>query len=63
MAVIVAITALLLAAVSASAPRIKLENFSPFFPNGIIPIGVAAALIFWSYLGYENVSNVAEADD
>src|SRR5439155_17594630 len=25
-----------------------------------IPIGVSAALIFWSYLGYENVSNVAE---
>ena len=60
MAVIVAITALLLAAVAASAPRIKLENFSPFFPHGIIPIGVAAALIFWSYLGYENVSNIAE---
>src|SRR2546427_746165 len=60
MAVIAAITALLLAAVAASAPRIKLENFSPFFPHGIIPIGVAAALIFWSYLGYENVSNVAE---
>src|SRR3989449_8728149 len=60
MAVIAAITALLLAAVAASAPRIKLENFSPFFPHGIIPIGVAAALIFWSYLGYENGSNVAE---
>src|SRR2546428_14053226 len=60
MVVIVAITALLLAAVLASLPRINLENFSPFFPHGIIPIGVAAALIFWSYLGYENVSNVAE---
>src|SRR2546426_2127003 len=60
MVVIVAITALLLAAVVASLPRINLENFSPFFPHGIIPIGVAAALIFWSYLGYENVSNVAE---
>src|SRR2546425_3058817 len=60
MAVIVAITALLLAAVVASAPRISLDNFSPFFPHGVIPIGVAAALIFWSYLGYENVSNVAE---
>src|SRR5881296_370138 len=60
MVVIAAITALLLAAVVASLPRINLENFSPFFPHGIIPIGVAAALIFWSYLGYENVSNVAE---
>ncbi|HEV2119925.1 MAG TPA: amino acid permease [Candidatus Bathyarchaeia archaeon] len=60
LAVIVAIIGLLLTAVIASAPIIRLENFSPIFPYGIIPIGTAAALIFWSYLGYENVSNVAE---
>jgi amino acid efflux transporter len=60
LAVIVAILGLLITAVVASAPLLRVENFSPFFPNGIVPIGVAAALIFWSYLGYENVSNVAE---
>ena len=60
LAVIVAIVGLLLTAVIASAPLIRLENFTPFFPNGLLPIGVASALIFWSYLGYENVSNVAE---
>ena len=60
LAVIAAIVGLLLTAVLASVPLIRLENFSPFLPNGLIPIGVAAALIFWSYLGYENVSNVAE---
>ena len=60
LAVIVAIVGLLLTAVIASAPLVRLENFSPFFPNGVLPIGTAAALIFWSYLGYENVSNVAE---
>lgn len=60
LAVIVAIVGLLLAAVTASIPRIQPDNFSPFFPYGILPIGVASALIFWSYLGYENVSNVAE---
>src|SRR3989449_680381 len=60
LAMIVAIVGLLLTAVIASAPLVRVENFSPFFPNGILPIGVAAALIFWSYLGYENVSNVAE---
>src|SRR5438309_9794733 len=60
MVVIAAITTLLLAAVVASLPRINLENFSPFFPHGIIPIGVATALIFSSYLGYENASNIAE---
>ncbi|HZY94360.1 MAG TPA: amino acid permease [Candidatus Bathyarchaeia archaeon] len=58
--VIAAIIALLVTAVVASAPLIKLSNFTPFFPNGLIPIGVAAALIFWSYLGYENVSNIGE---
>jgi amino acid efflux transporter len=60
LAVIVSIVGLLLTAVIASAPLVRLENFTPFFPNGVLPIGVAAALIFWSYLGYENVSNVAE---
>ncbi len=58
--VIAAIIALLVTAVVASAPLIKPSNFTPFFPNGLIPIGVAAALIFWSYLGYENVSNIGE---
>jgi amino acid efflux transporter len=60
LAVIVAIVGLLLTAVISSAPLVRVENFSPFFPSGILPVGVAAALIFWSYLGYENVSNVAE---
>src|SRR5205807_1647574 len=60
LAVIVAIVGLLLTAVIASAPLVRVENFTPFFPKGVLPIGTAAALIFWSYLGYENVSNVAE---
>jgi amino acid efflux transporter len=59
-AVTVSIIGLLLAAIIASVGFVRRENFSPFLPNGIIPIGTAAALIFWSYLGYENVSNVAE---
>ncbi len=60
MIVITAITGLLIVAVAASIPFIRTDNFTPFAPNGFIPIGVAAALIFWSYLGYENVSNIAE---
>ncbi|MDE3058154.1 MAG: amino acid permease, partial [Bacteroidota bacterium] len=58
--VVIAIVALLLGAVLFSAGSVKPQNFSPFFPNGFFPVGTAAALIFWSYLGYENVSNVAE---
>src|SRR6266478_8440690 len=60
LAVIIAIVGLLITAVVASAPSIDPAHFTPFFPNGLVPIGVSAALIFWSYLGYENVSNVAE---
>jgi len=60
LAVIIAIVGLLITAVVASAASVNPANFTPFFPNGFVPIGVSAALIFWSYLGYENVSNVAE---
>jgi len=58
--VVVTIVVLLLAAVILSAGSMNAQNFIPFSPNGILPIGTAAALIFWSFLGYENVSNVAE---
>src|SRR3989475_993190 len=55
-----AILAALAIAVVASAPRVSPVNFSPILPNGLASIGTAAALIMWSYLGYENTSNVAE---
>ena len=58
--VIVVIIALLIAAVLFSIRSINISNFLPFAPNGLVAIGTSAALIFWSYLGYENVSNVAE---
>jgi amino acid efflux transporter len=60
LAVVVSIVLLLLTTVVASIHLVRLENFQPFSPNGWLPVGVAGALIFWSYLGYENVSNVAE---
>lgn len=60
LAVVTAIVSLLLAAVVLSSGSVDVRNFSPFFPKGLLPIGTAAALIFWSFLGYENVSNVAE---
>ena len=60
LAVIGSIIALLLATIIASSLFVKIQYFVPFFPGGILPVGTAAALIFWSYLGYENVSNVAE---
>jgi amino acid efflux transporter len=60
LATIGCIIALLLAAIVSSSVFVKIQNFAPFLPNGLFPVGTAAALIFWSYLGYENVSNVAE---
>jgi amino acid efflux transporter len=57
---VVLIVAVLAAAVGASVPRVAPANFAPFLPYGPASVGVAAALIVWSYLGYENVSNVAE---
>jgi amino acid efflux transporter len=59
-AVVTVIVLLLSVGTLASGPRISATNFSPFLPGGVASIGVAAALIFWSYLGYENVSNIAE---
>jgi amino acid efflux transporter len=59
-ATVAVIVVVLSAVVAASAGSVKASNFSPFLPAGVASIGVAAALVFWSYLGYENVSNVAE---
>src|SRR3989442_5025023 len=50
----------LVIAVVASVPRVRPANYTPFLPSGLGSIGTAAALIVWSYLGYENTSNVAE---
>ena len=60
LAVVGSIIALLLATIVSSAHFVRPGNFTPFLPYGILPIGTAAALILWSYLGYENTSNVAE---
>lgn len=57
---VLCVVALLLAVVVSSAFFVRSAAFTPFLPNGFLPVGTAAALIFWSFLGYENVSNVAE---
>jgi amino acid efflux transporter len=57
---VAAIVLVLSLVVAASAGSVKASNFSPFLPEGVASIGLAAAFVFWSYLGYENVPNVAE---
>ena len=59
-ATVAAIVAALVVAILASAPRITASDYTPFLPGGVASIGTAAALIVWSFLGYENTSNVAE---
>ncbi|HEX2395131.1 MAG TPA: amino acid permease [Bacteroidales bacterium] len=58
--VVLSIVLMLSGAIVFSAGKVQAANFYPVFPHGILPVGTVAALIFWSYLGYENVSNVAE---
>lgn len=60
LAVIASIVALLAVVLGVAALRVDPAHFQPFDPNGALSVGTAAALIFWSYLGYENVSSVAE---
>ena len=58
--VVVLMVGILALGVAASSPGLKASNFVPLFPDGVASIGVASALVVWSYLGYENVSNIAE---
>ncbi|MEA3138345.1 MAG: basic amino acid/polyamine antiporter, family [Gammaproteobacteria bacterium] len=41
-------------------PVIKMSNFQPFAPLGVLGIGGAAASIFFAYVGFDAVSTAAE---
>ena len=41
-------------------PVVRLENFHPFAPLGTVPIGAAAATIFFAFVGFDAVSTAAE---
>ena len=60
LAVVSCIVLLLIATIATSPLHVRTQNFTPFLPEGILPVGTGAPLIFWSYLGYENTFNVAE---
>lgn len=38
----------------------KAENLVPFFPNGPKGVFAAAAIVYWSYTGFDMVANMAE---
>ncbi len=59
-AITVAIIVLLLATIVVSLPEINAEAYQPLLPHGWSSVGAAAALIMWAYVGWENVSSIAE---
>lgn len=50
---------LLLAAVLASAPHARTANLHPFAPHGWLAVGQAAALLVWSFAGWEAITHLA----
>jgi amino acid efflux transporter len=55
----VLLVALLLTAVVASAPHARLANLHPFAPHGWLAIAQAAALLVWSFAGWEAITHLA----
>jgi amino acid efflux transporter len=50
---------LLVVAAAASLPHADLGNLKPFAPHGYLAIGSAAALLVWSFAGWEAVTHLA----
>jgi APA family basic amino acid/polyamine antiporter len=46
--------------IALAIPVVKMENFHPFMPLGILGVGGAAASIFFAYVGFDAVSTAAE---
>jgi amino acid efflux transporter len=43
-----------------SFPKVDLRNMTPFFPHGVESVGTAMVVCLFSFLGWENVSSIAE---
>lgn len=55
----VLLVALLVLAVAASAPHARIANLQPFAPHGWAAVGQAAALLVWSFAGWEAITHLA----
>lgn len=53
------LVALLVAAVAASLPHADLARLHPFAPHGWGAVGSAAALLVWSFAGWEAITHLA----
>ncbi|WP_086729923.1 APC family permease [Streptomyces carpinensis] len=59
LALAVLLVALLLTAVIAALPHAHLRNLHPFAPHGWSATGSAAALLVWSFAGWEAITHLA----
>jgi amino acid efflux transporter len=50
---------LLLVATVTSLPHARLSNLTPFAPHGWLAVGSAAALLVWSFAGWEAITHLA----
>lgn len=53
------LVALLVTAVAVSLPQARLANLHPFAPHGWLAIAPAAALLVWSFAGWEAITHLA----
>jgi amino acid efflux transporter len=58
--VVSAILFILTFAVWSAVPQIQQSAFTPFLPHGWIPVGEAMTLLFFAFMGWEMIGNLAE---
>lgn len=58
--VVSAIALLLAVSAVASAGRVHVGAFVPFWPHGVTPVVLSAALLFWAFVGWEAIAHYAE---
>ena len=59
-AALVLLMAGLVVAIALATPHMDTERLAPFAPHGWAALGPAVAIAFFSFLGWENVSTIAE---
>ncbi|MEV6837183.1 amino acid permease [Streptomyces sp. NPDC051133] len=59
LALAVSLVVLLLAAVVSALPHARMRNLHPFAPHGWPAVGSAAALLVWSFAGWEAITHLA----
>jgi amino acid efflux transporter len=58
-ALVIATVGVLLLAIGAGIPQMRLDSFTPFAPNGWLAVGKVGATLFWGYIGWEAVSHMS----